>query len=133
MNIFNIPSYSHFLKSLYGFIIEKSQNEIDVSNFTVLLPSRRSCNELKRIFLEQSKNEAIILPNIRAIGDIDYDDLILKIPNKDDLNNYIDFTANTSRIKYKILLIKELLSWSKTSNKSIFKNITMEQITNLAL
>lgn len=133
MNIFNIPSYSYFLKSLYSFIIEKSQNEIDVSNFTVLLPSRRSCNELKRIFLEQSKNEAIILPNIRAIGDIDYDDLILKIPNKDDLNNYIDFTANTSRIKYKILLIKELLSWSKTSNKSIFKNITMEQITNLAL
>lgn len=133
MNIFNIPSYSYFLKSLYSFIIEKSQNEIDVSNFTILLPSRRSCNELKRIFLEQSKNEAIILPNIRAIGDIDYDDLILKIPNKDDLNNYIDFTSNTSRIKYKILLIKELLSWSKTSNKSIFKNITMEQITNLAL
>lgn len=133
MNILNIPYYSHFLKTLYDFIIDKASSELNISNFTILLPSRRSCNELKRIFLEYSQNDAIILPNIKAIGDIDYDDLMLEFSNKDDLNNYTDFTTNTSRIKYKILLIKELLLWSRSTHIKIFENITMEQITNLAL
>lgn len=133
MNILNISLSQNFLINLYNFIIKKSNNNLELSNITILLPSRRSCNELKRIFLENSKNNAIILPNIKAIGDIDYDDLFFKLPNKDDFKNYLDFSANTSRIKYKILLIKELLKWTKTSNKNIFKNIQMEQITNLAL
>ena len=133
MKIFNILSSYNFLEDLYKFIIEKVKNNIELSNLTILLPSRRSCNELKRIFLENSQNQALILPNIKAIGDIDYDDLIFKMPNKSDFQEYLDFSANTSRIKYKILLIKELIKWSKNTKKAIFDNITMEQITNLAL
>lgn len=133
MNILNIPGCFNFLKSVHEFIINRTNDKLSLSNFTILLPSRRSCNELKRIFLENSSNSAIILPNIRAIGDIDYDDLVLKQINKNDLENFSDFSNNTSRIKYKILLIKELLKWAKSSNKNLFKDITIEQASNLAL
>ena len=133
MNILNILISQNFLRNLYHFIINKTKSDLELSNITILLPSRRSCNELKRIFLEYSNNNAIILPNIKAIGDIDYDDLFFKIPSKNDFKNYIDFSANTSRIKYKILLIKELLKWAKNSHKNIFKNIQMEQVASLAL
>ncbi len=133
MNILNIKPTMNFLECLHNFIMSKCENSIQLSNFTILLPSRRSCNELKKIFLENSKNEAIILPNIKAIGDVDYDDIFLKNFNKDDFEDYLNLSVNTSRIKYKIFLVKELLKWSNLSNKDIFKNATMEQITNLAL
>ena len=133
MNIFNIPSRFNFLESLHDFVIDRVDNNLALSNITVLLPSRRSCNELKRIFLENSKNGAIILPNIKAVGDIDYDDLMLKKLSLEDFENNKNFSANTSRIKYKILLIKELLKWTKSSNKDLFKDITIEQASNLAL
>lgn len=133
MNILNIPSYYNFLKGLHEFILSKSSNELALSNLTILLPSRRSCNELKRIFLENSKREAIILPNIRAIGDIDYDDLILRQVNKNDIEFFSEFSSNASRIKYKILLLKELIKWSKKTGKDLYKNMSIEQASDLAL
>lgn len=129
MNIFNIESNFNFLSNIADFAIEKSKDNLILSNFTILLPSRRSCNELKRVFLEKSKG-AVLLPKIKAIGDIDYDDLLLK---QIDCEDCIDFSSNTSRVKYKILLIKELLKWSKSSNKDLFKNINLEQASSLAL
>lgn len=132
MNIFNIGSHINFLDKIADFAIEKGGGDLSLLNWTILLPSRRSCNELKRIFLEKSGG-AILLPKIKAIGDIDYDDLLLKQFSSDDFNEFSEFSSNTSRIKYKILLIKELLKWSKLSNKELFKNANIEQISNLAL
>ncbi|MDD2840480.1 MAG: double-strand break repair protein AddB [Rickettsiales bacterium] len=132
MNIFNIESGFDFLSRVADFAVEKANGDLALSNWTILLPSRRSCNELKRIFLEKSGG-AILLPKIKAIGDIDYDDLLLKQFNSDDFNEFVEFSSNTSRVKYKILLIKELLKWSKLSNKELFKNANIEQISNLAL
>lgn len=133
VNVFNVPVNYDFLESLHKFITDKYSNILELSKITILLPSRRSCNELKRVFLEKSKNQAIILPNIKAIGDIDYDDLILKQVNCNDLKNIVNISANTSRIKYKILLLKELTNWMKQVKNTVFSNINMEQIVNLSL
>lgn len=125
MNIYNIASGYNFLQSLHDFIREKSPSDFELSKIMIFLPSRRSCNELRRIFLESSVDEAIILPTIKAIGDIDYDDFIY-----DDLE-YI--TENTSRIKYRIMLIKELLEWSKTLCGEVFGGINIQQASDLSL
>ena len=133
MNIFNIENNYSFLKSLSDFIFDKIAKNSSLSNITILLPSRRSCNELKKIFLEKSSSRAILLPNIKAIGDIDYDDIILKQLNKDDLKKFKDFSSNTSRVKYKVLLIKELLKWAQINNSGIFYDLTVEQACGLSL
>ena len=79
--IADVVIYGHihynFLEKIVDFTKSITSEELSLSKMTILLPSRRSCNELKRLFLEKSDG-AIILPKIIAIGDIDYDDLLLK-------------------------------------------------------
>lgn len=132
MNIFNIASNFNFLEEVSDFASSISNGGLELSKITILLPSRRSCNELKRIFLNKS-NGAILLPKIKAIGDIDYDDLLLKSLEYQDFSSLESFSSNTSRIKYKILLIQELLKWAKTIKDDLFSIINTEQICNLAL
>ena len=132
MNIFNIASNFNFLEEVSDFASSISNGGLELSKITILLPSRRSCNELKRIFLSKS-NGAILLPKIKAIGDIDYDDLLLKSLEYQDFSSLESFSSNTSRIKYKILLIQELLKWAKTIKDDLFSIINTEQICNLAL
>ncbi|MDR3290222.1 MAG: PD-(D/E)XK nuclease family protein [Rickettsiales bacterium] len=116
MNIYNIPLQFNFLQKISSFILTFD----NIDKLTIFMPSRRSCNELKRILLLQSKNDVMFLPNIKAIGDIDYDDLLF--------NNVEQSTI--SRTKYKVLLVKRLLEWY---NKTPFlKDLNIKQICDLA-
>ena len=55
MKYLNIPANENFLETLYKYILEEfNYNPIELSDLVVLLPSRRSCNELKKIFLNNS-------------------------------------------------------------------------------
>jgi ATP-dependent helicase/nuclease subunit B len=134
MNLFNIPSNYGFLKTLTQFAKDKfSENPLSLSNLVILLPSRRSCNELKRIFLEQTKGEAIILPSIKAIGDIDYDDIILQKISLEYLQKFEEIIKPVSQIKYKIFLIKKILEWSKHQTISgNFSSLSVERAAILA-
>lgn len=124
MHVLNIESNYSFLDSLYQFLIEKFNNYINISEVTVFLPSRRSVNELKHIFLKNSKQQAKILPTIKSIGDIDYDDILLNCSNLNLISNYTDIFKPISNTKYKILLLREMLN-SK-------KNISIDQAINLS-
>jgi ATP-dependent helicase/nuclease subunit B len=43
------------------------------SDWTVLLPTRRAAREFVRIFVQRAGQKAILLPKVRAIGDLDED------------------------------------------------------------
>ncbi len=74
-NIFNIKSNYSFLPSLVAWIWEEYPDPFYLANITILLPSRRACREIKKCFLQAAENQAMILPKILAIGDVDYDDV----------------------------------------------------------
>lgn len=121
----NIPANYNFLENLYFFILEKfKENPILLSEITILLPSRRSCNELKRIFL--NSGTAILLPKIKAIGDIDYDDLDLETIELGLLKKFDEISKPISNIKYKILMIKKLASELKNDNIEYLINLRGE-------
>ena len=56
------------------------------------------------------------MPNIKAIGDIDYDDFIMNNFNLDLLKKFQEISKPVSNIKYKLLLIKQLSIELKSSN-----------------
>jgi ATP-dependent helicase/nuclease subunit B len=101
-NIFNIQSSHNFLFTLSKWILQQYQDPFYLSNITLLLPSRRACREIKRHFLINAKNEAIILPRILAIGDVDYDQFY----SLDDV-----FIKN-NKIDYQLRLIEEIRDWN---------------------
>ena len=101
-NIFNIKSNYNFLESLVYWLLSNYSDPLYLSNITILLPSRRACREIKKIFLKQVQKEAIILPKIKAIGDVDYDELSL-------IQNYYPNSHPVLPLKYHLLLIEDRL------------------------
>lgn len=125
MKYLNIPANENFLETLYKYILEEfNYNPIELSNLIVLLPSRRSCNELKKIFLNNSDKKAVLLPNIKAIGDISYDELLLEKIDLNILKKFKEIAKPVSNIKYKLLMIKQLLEFGK--------HLNIEQAINLS-
>lgn len=81
MNIFNISPQCHFLESLFDWLVKNfSHNIADVQIF---LPSTRSCREFKQIFIKNNKNKSVILPTIKAISDLNYEDFFDFLPNEE--------------------------------------------------
>ena len=125
MQYLNIPANQNFLETLYKYILDEfNYNPLKLSELVVLLPSRRSCNELKKIFLKNSDKKAVLLPKIKAIGDISYDELLLEEIDLNILKKFKEIAKPISNIKYKLLMIKQLLQFKQ--------NINVEQVVNLA-
>jgi len=79
-NVFTIPGTDSFLGTLYdalaaGRLIEDwdPQDPMAWSDLTILLPTRRAGRAFRDLFLQRSKSDAVILPKIRPIGDVDED------------------------------------------------------------
>ncbi len=81
-NIYNIPRNYNFFESLFFWL---EANFGDLSQPTVILPNRRSCRELHQLFLQ--KKSHLILPKIKAISDISYEDFF----DFDDAQTSINF------------------------------------------
>lgn len=125
-NIYNISANYNFLQSLVHFILQKYQdNPLFLAKITILLPSRRACRVIKEIFLEQNTSGAAILPNIKAIGDFDIEDVIDSNLTKNIQKNSI------SELKYRCLLIEEIRKFNKKTN-FFGKNINSNQIDLIA-
>jgi len=109
-NIYNIPANYHFFNGLSEFITENFIKDSDLTKLKyikILLPNRRSCREFTKILNSQHPN--IILPKIKAISDISYDDFIdakedEKLPY---LRNILKF-KNYSKLEYLLFLAKEI-------------------------
>jgi ATP-dependent helicase/nuclease subunit B len=78
--VFNIAPGGNFLdilarKILEGFPLEPTEVRPTLSRWTILLPTRRATRQLGLILLKQSGQNAIRLPRIRPIGDLEEDQL----------------------------------------------------------
>jgi ATP-dependent helicase/nuclease subunit B len=80
--VYTIPPEAPFLPSLARAVLEgfpartrSPPSPVELSSWTILLPTRRAVRELSRAFLEVGSGKAAILPRIRPIGDVDEDEL----------------------------------------------------------
>lgn len=75
--IFSIPSGVPFLDTLAGAVLAgelpepggKPPEPLELSRYTIYLPTRRACRALREAFLRAAPNGAVLLPRIRPLGD----------------------------------------------------------------
>ncbi len=75
-SVFTIPPGLPFLPTLAdalmaGDLVPFDRDPLALAGLTVLLPTRRAARELREVLLDRLGGEAMILPRIRPLGDID--------------------------------------------------------------
>lgn len=78
-NLINIAPNQHFFATLSDLLSQNFGNEI--ANLTILLPNHRSCREFEQTFVKKHDKNSIILPKIKAISDISFEDFFDFLPN----------------------------------------------------
>ena len=74
--VLNIQSGASFVDTLAQTLLSHfSENPIALSSVRVLLPTRRACRALSEAFLRISDGQAVLLPRLTPLGDIDEDEL----------------------------------------------------------
>lgn len=77
--VFTIPPGRPFLDLLAAGVLQRwGKDPLELSRITILLPTRRACRALAEAFLRLSDGAALLLPQIRPLGDIDEDELELR-------------------------------------------------------
>ncbi len=67
--IYNIPLNKNFLSEIALFIKKFQNSELNIAHYTVFLPNRRSCRELRRLILKNHSSNVAVLPKIKSISD----------------------------------------------------------------
>jgi len=82
-NVFNIPASAPFLPTLIEALRDgklvpgfpAGGDPLELSRATLYLPTRRACRLARDVFLDVLKRDAVLLPRIIALGDLDEDEI----------------------------------------------------------
>jgi ATP-dependent helicase/nuclease subunit B len=83
MRVFSVPASVPFLRTVIAALVdgrlvdgfEARAHPERLAEATLYLPTRRAGRMMREIFLEELNSEAVLLPRIVALGDIDEDEL----------------------------------------------------------
>ncbi len=81
--VYTVPSGEAFLPALVKAILEgrlfggSPPDDLALSQWRILLPTRRAVRTLRETFLELAPGKARLLPVIQALGDVDEDELVI--------------------------------------------------------
>src|ERR1700709_1483 len=83
MRVFSVPVSAPFLRSVIAALVdgrlvdgfEPRAPPENLARATLYLPTRRAGRMAREIFLDELKTDAVLLPRIIALGDIDEDEL----------------------------------------------------------
>ena len=77
-SVYTVPAGEPFLDVLARGILEgASAAPLGLADTRVLLPTRRACRALRDAFLRVADGDALILPRMQALGDVEEDETLL--------------------------------------------------------
>ena len=125
--VFNIPLGLSFVDCLAKNVLKHApKSTFSLNDTTILLPNRRSVRALKEAFLRLSDGTPMVLPSIKAIGDVEGEDIALMEGS--------DFNAldipEAINPKHRQLILTRLIS--KAGPRLGFQNLSMPQALGLA-
>ncbi len=118
--VWTIPPGAPFLRTLARRVLAGGFPTADLppptgnvlADYTILVPTRRAARELADAFLDVSDGQALLLPRIRPLGDVDEDELLLTSENAGADN--LSLPPAISPLRRQLLLAKFLLEWART-------------------
>jgi len=125
VGVYTIPPDQSFVDSLAkGVLAEVGDTPQSLLEYTILLPTRRACRALRDAFLRASNGNALLLPTMRPLGDVDEDELLLQdLPTGADL----EFPPVIPGLRRRLMLARLILNWESPAGP-----ITVDQATRLA-
>lgn len=126
--ILNIQSGAPFVDTLAQTLLNHfSDNPLALSSVRVLLPTRRACRALSDAFLRISDGQAVLLPRLTPLGDIDEDELsISEIDVIGDAASSADLPPAIPGLQRQLLLARAIMAMPQ-------HRMQAEQATGLAL
>ena len=77
-NVCSIAAGLPFVDVLAAGVLARHGAALELAEVTILLPTRRACRSLREAFLRQSEGQALLLPAIQPIGEVDAEELLLE-------------------------------------------------------
>lgn len=110
--ILNIQSGAPFVDTLAQVLFDQfATDPLALSSVRVLLPTRRACRALSEAFLRISDGQAVLLPRLTPLGDIDEDELsISEIDIIGDSASSADLPPAISGIQRQMLLARAIMA-----------------------
>src|SRR5271169_5867414 len=123
MRVFSVPSSMPFLRTVVAALVDgrlvegfeaRTQPE-RLTQATVYLPTRRAGRLVREVFLEELGRQAVLLPHIVALGDIDEDELAFA----EEAESYGGVTAlelppKLGELERRLTLAKLVAAWAKS-------------------
>jgi ATP-dependent helicase/nuclease subunit B len=107
--IYNISAGHSFADALAQGILERTASDpLLLSDYTILLPSRRACRTLREAFLRLSGGRATLLPALHPIGEVDADEVAMFLAAGSDIAESIDIPPAVSRLERQLLLAQAI-------------------------
>ncbi len=139
-SLFSIPAGQPFLDVLAGRILAggfpKAElpppDALALSRYTVLVPTRRAARTLADAFLNAADGAALLLPQIRPIGDVDVDELDLDGSVPDVADAAAQLPEAVDGMARKLMVVKALLDLSDPETPDSFQLQSPAQAQHLA-
>ncbi len=110
--LFTIPAHLPFLDALAdGLLAEAAGDPLALSRSLVLLPTRRACRALREAFLRARSGRAMLLPQMRPVGDLDADALDLAPADAASEAGGVDLLPAIPELRRRLLLTRLVLAW----------------------
>jgi ATP-dependent helicase/nuclease subunit B len=120
-HVFTVPPGVPFLASLARAILAGAfpapeippPDPLALARWTVLLPTRRAARSLIDAFLDEGGGEARLLPRIRALGDVEEEELLFA-----EGDDGFDATAPAISPLQRLFLLASLIRERRSRNRS---------------
>jgi ATP-dependent helicase/nuclease subunit B len=121
MRVFNVPASAPFLRTVIAALVDgrlvegftARANPDRLAQATLYLPTRRAGRMAREIFLDVLGTNAVILPRIVALGDIDEDELeFAQAAAGTDLTS-LDTPPALDGVRRRLLLVQLIAAWAK--------------------
>ena len=121
MRVFSVPVSAPFLRTVIAALVdgrlvdgfEARANPERLAQATLYLPTRRAGRMARGIFLDVLGKDAVILPRIVALGDIDEDELAFAEDSEPGGAVPLDIPAKLGELERRLVLARLVGAWAK--------------------